>query len=462
MAGVIAGGPLTPTQGEQIMAPDRRTWFTGPYGSGKTTALVTAVVVPALLYPGSRWFVARSTYWTLQETTLKKFLAACNKVGPGFIIDREAGPPYKIWIASGLRRADGLPEEPSEILFHSLDDIDKLGSTEFSGIAVDEANEISEELATTLDGRLRWPLPGQTRPEGPFFLRFFSNPPNRTHWLHRKFCGEEDCEPTRWGRKFKSLPNENDHNLPPNYYADIAQGMNAQQRIRFVDGECGPSVYGMPVFTEFNYGLHTGSLKALPGVPMGRSWDFGRRRPAVVFYQNTPVGHVNRLSCMMGDNEPLSQFADKVLQRSANQFGMVKTWNDVCDPHGVQKRDVTEKTSISVLQEKGLNPRYRDVSVMSGLELMSKGLNTLVQGRPRSMYDRIGCNLLIEGYMGGYHWAEPTPGRPLREKPVPDGYYEHTMDCDRYIEVNLGLGSTIPYDQHRKVLRHVRNPATGY
>lgn len=78
------------------------------------------------------------------------------------------------------------------------------------------------------------------------------------------------------------------------------------------------------------------------------------------------------------------------------------------------------------------------------------------------MYDRVGCQALIEGYAGGYTYALPRPGHRLKEEPVADGFYEHLMDADRYIEVGLALGSAVPADQHRRVLRRIRNAVTGY
>ncbi|UOF77408.1 large subunit terminase [Caudoviricetes sp.] len=430
----ILGGPTLKTQQEFIFCHERRAWLTGPVGSAKTAALIASVLVPAYLYPGSRWFIARKTFWTLEQTTLKKFREALARLGPGAILKEKAGPPYQIWLAPAVK---GAP--PSELLFYGLDDLDKIKSMEFTGIAVDEANEIEDAMAIELDTRLRHKLPGQTAPEGPFFLRFTSNPPNRSHWLHKKFCGEEDCDPIPWGRKFRSLPNENAANLPVDYYKTIAKGMSAHQRLRLIDGECGPDVSGQPVFEDFNHDLHVGDLKVIPGIPLIRGWDFGRRRPAVVWAQLTPQGWVNRLAAMMGDNISLQSFATQVLNRSALQFPTNNTYVDSVDPHGTQERDVTELTSIKVLQQMGLKPRWRDTSIESGLELMSKGLNTLVRGRPRSMFDRVNCNLLIEGYSGGYSYPKKKDG-VTAQLPRKDGYYEHPMDADRYVEVAIDGG----------------------
>lgn len=459
---LVLGGASLPTQREFVFSPDRIKWYVGPVGCAKTSTLVASVIIPALLYPGSRWFVGRWTWWTLEQTTLSRFMECLWRLGPDVIVDRIKGPPMKLKIASARVDANGDPMEPSEIIFHGLDDLEKLGSTEFTGIAIDEANEIDENMASTLNMRLRHKLPGQSRAEGPFFLNFVSNPVRRSHWLHKKFCGEEDCELVPWGHKFRPQPNENAQNLPPNYYQDIAAGMPPEMRIRFVEGECGPDPAGQSVFPEFAHSLHVGELKPVPGASMVRGWDFGRRRPACVWAQVTPEGWVNRLACELGDNIALEEFAKRVLQRSATQFPMAGSWRDFVDPHGDRKYDVSEVTSLDVLRKLGIRPIFRDVSKVRGLDFMSKGLCNLIKGRPRSMYDRVGCQLLIEGYGGGYCYQVPRPGRQLKEEPHKDGFYEHLMDCDRYIEVNLQMGAVADAVQQRRVLRKIRGSVTGY
>lgn len=461
----ILGGPPSETQRAFIYSPERIAWFTGPYGSGKTGSLVASVVLPALIYPDSKWFVARATYWTLQETTLADFEKYIMRLGPRIVVDRAKGPPYKVWLASGLRKADGRPEEPSVVIFHSLDDMDKLGSTMFSGIAVDEANEIPQDIAAALNGRLRYRRERyETRPSGPYFLRLASNPVRRSHWLHQHFCCEPDCKlQIPWGLKFKSKPYENAHNLPPNYYEDIGRGMTQEQKLRFVLGECGPDPQGEGVYPEFRPEMHVKeSLKHDAKFPLIRGWDFGRRRPAVVWAQLVE-GQLRRLAATLGDNISLDRFYERVMNRTAMQFPGCTSFLDYCDPSGSQKRDVTEETSISLLQRRGLNPRWRDVKLETGLELVSKGLTTLTEkGEPRSVFDRANCSLLIEGYLGGYCWPKPTALREVGEKPFKDGFYEHMMDADRYIETCIALGPTAPYADHKRVLRRQRSSVTGW
>lgn len=464
LASTLMGGkPLHATQREYVFYPNKVSWLTGPIGTGKTAAAVARVTIPAVLLPGSRWFVGRAVKWTLEETTMRDFLTHWARLGKGFIIDKQESPIIKYWLAPAVRRPDGKPAEPVEVIFHSLDDLSKLGGTAFTGALIDEANEIEQQQASTLDARLRQLLPGQERPEGPFYLNLVSNPVRRSHWLHRMFCNEEDCEPVPWGKKFLTDKKENEAYLPPGYYEDRALGMTPEMRLRFIEGQCGPDPAGEGVFSdEFSQDLHVANLKYTPKLPMIRGWDFGRRRPACVFAQRQPNGAVWRLAAMLGNNESLDRFSERVLNRSGEQFAGVGQWTDFCDPHGAAKRDVSEETSFSILQKKGIQPRSRDVSIATRLELMSKGLRMLIGKRPRSQYDRANCGLLIEGYGGGYCWPPASPLTGVtKEKPLADGWYEHPMDADGYIEVGLALGNTVRLEDHPRSLRRVVNPYTG-
>lgn len=450
---------LNPTQRDFILAPDRIGLYMGPVGCAKSASLIGSVLVPATLYPGSCWGIFRSTWWTMNAPggIIQDFMEACERLGPNIILDKKGigstHGPAEVWLAT-TDLETGKPGEPTKVIIHSLDDLEKLGSTKFNGIAVEEASEITEHMAAKLNERLRWQRPGQqgTNQFGPFFLRMACNPVRRSHWIHRKFCGESDCDPVPWGRKFRPHKDENRINLPPDYYEEISKGYTPEMRVRFIEGECGPDPAGLPVFPEFRPSLHVADLRQIPGQPLIRGWDFGRRRPALVWSQVTSNGCINRLACELGNQESLERFCQRILLRSSLQFPGATHWHDFCDPHGVQKRDTSDLSSIDVLRQFGLAPRFKDVGIDTGLDQMSKGLSLLVDGRPRSMFDRVNCAMLIEGYSGGYTYQTPRAGHKLKEKPLADGYYEHLMDADRYIEVNLGLGSQIPPDAHKRSL----------
>ncbi len=434
---------LLPTQKQFIECNDRIALYRGPVGCAKSVSLVGSILMPALLLPGSRWGLFRAHWWTLQPTTLEVLKGCLRRLGPGAMVDKQEGPPYRVWINPAVLDENGRPGEPSEVLCYGLDDLEKLGSQEFTGVAIDEVSEVGEHVAHTLNTRLRHKRSGQEGAVGPFFWRGACNPTNRAHWIHRQFCAEHDCMQPPWGRLFKPHPRENVENLPPNYYNDISAGMSTGMKVRFVEGECGADPTGTPVFPEFSRLLHCENFKYLPNVPLWLSFDFGRRRPACLMAQITPDGCTNVLHAELGNNESLQNFAGRMKMIVQIRFPQAGEIRVVCDPHGTQRKDTTEKTSIDVLRELGLPPRYRSVSVAMGLEFISKGLNTLIRGRPRLRFDARHCTVLVEGFEGGYCWSE---GKETKQEPEKNGLHDHLMDCLRYLEVNTQLGSAV--EQH--------------
>lgn len=474
LASVVATGEPghlnKPAQHGYIMSPSRIKLFMGPVGTGKTLSAVTASILPAMLYPGSKWGIFRENYWTLFAPggVVDTFIQCLGNLGPDVIVSKSGDAPMTIEIATVDTRT-GRPGIPSTLIFHGLNEIEKLGTTTFNGIYVSEANEISEKMAGKLNERLRFKRPDEPRigpAMGPFFLLFECNPVTRSHWIHKRFCSDgEECWAVPWGPKFKPHRSENEHNLPPGYYEEIAKGYTADMYVRYVEGECGPDPRGEPVFgEEFNQTLHVRKdLAYLPRFPMIGGWDFGRRRPAFVAAQPTPEGWVNWLYATVGSNEPLWKFRDRMILTRSMKYPGVPGWIDYCDPHGVQKRDTSEESSIDVLRKGGLSPRFRDSEIEYGLGLISLGLTTMIKGRPRSMYKEGDANILIEGLAGGYKFPElrlNSNNAGSNRKPVADGFYEHPMDAKRYIEVNLKPGATKRRTE-RRVLRHVRDSRTG-
>jgi hypothetical protein len=51
------------------------------------------------------------------------------------------------------------------------------------------------------------------------------------------------------------------------------------------------------------------------------------------------------------------------------------------------------------------------------------------------------CQILLEGYKGGFRFPEVHEGKAEKEYPLQDGYYEHLNDCDLILNANLHMGS---------------------
>lgn len=156
-----------------MRARDPEVLIAGPAGTGKSRACLEKIHLMALVNPGMRGLICRKTATTLSSTALvtwQRFVA------------REA-------LDSGeVRFYGGSAQEPpqykyrngSVIAIGGLDKIDKIMSSEYDVIYVQEATELSEDDWESLTTRLRnWKISFQQ-------LIADCNPSFPTHWLKRR------------------------------------------------------------------------------------------------------------------------------------------------------------------------------------------------------------------------------------------------------------------------------------
>lgn len=128
--------------------------FGGGAGGGKSRLLCEWILKNCLRYPGSRWLSGRSVLKSLKESTLLTFFEVCNEW------EFKAGAHYRynqqdniitFWTGSTVYLKDlfAYPSDPN---------FDSLGSTEFTGAGVDEANQVSHRAKEVVRSRLRYKL----------------------------------------------------------------------------------------------------------------------------------------------------------------------------------------------------------------------------------------------------------------------------------------------------------------
>lgn len=383
----------------------------GAFGAGKTIAGVWEAIDRSLRFPGNRGVISRMTYRELEDTTKKVFFEQCTE--------------YRVPILEYRKSDDlvvlGVPGHTSEIMFRSLDDPLKLGSVEIGWFYIDEAYEVSLDAFRMLEGRLR--LKNVPRRVG----WMTTNPPNVDHWIHKLFV--EDRNPNY--RLIHSSSYDNPY-LPKAYIENLEQNYPLSWRRRFLLGEFGFLTNGKPVYEGyFDRDVHVRKLQYNPARTVYRSWDFGWRHPAVVWFQLDEDGRVLVLKERMGTDIFLDPFADQILAISREDFKGVD-FEDFCDPAGHQRTDMSEKSSVEILQSKGVYPKSRKTPIKEGLEIIGRLMTKVLNKRPMFLIDE-SCKILIEGFEGGYHW--PENGDP--NSPEKDGYYEHLQDALRYGVVNL-------------------------
>lgn len=187
-----------------------------------------------------------------------------------------------------------------------------------------------------------------------------------------------------------------------------------------------------------------------------RSWDFGYHCPACLFIQINPHGQVRVLQEVVGKEDLLVDFAQRVQTLSKQHFPHAH-FEDICDPAGAQKSDKSAQTGIEILNSVGIYPSYARSAIKDGLELIRMKLAERLPephlGAPGLVVD-ISCTQLIDAFEGGYRYTANSE-MPFQEHP-----YEDVMDCLRYaVMAKCGIVSRAP-----KKSRDYRpqNRYTGY
>lgn len=319
----------------------------------------------------------------------------------------------------------------SQILFRSFRQYKSDRRNQFEGKikalnlgwwGIDEGNEIEENEFLLLQGRLRL----NTVPRHCGFLA--TNPPSKDHWIYKYF----DAPGVDKSKYFSvhASTRDNQKHLPADYISNMEQNYSPSWIQKFIDGEYGFVVNGSPAYEGFNEAWHC--PKSFPGhsdsSPVHRYWDFGYRRPAVVWAQKDSEGQWRIYKELLGNNEHLQQFAPRVLQISNERFPGC-TFVDYCDPAGNQKKD-TGKPSVEVLREQfKIRCTFRPTLISDGVEIIQRLILTMVRTEPAFIINKIECPNIVNGFIGGFATANGEI--------VKDGYYEHLHDALRYGAINV-------------------------
>jgi hypothetical protein len=194
-----------------------------------------------------------------------------------------------------------------------------------------------------------------------------------------------------------------------------------------------------------------------------RGWDFGRVRPAVELFQaNGRL--VDGIDEITDENIDLDAFCEKVLAH-CNRYYSKAHFADRCDPSGRNQKD-TGKSSVAILRDFGLKPRWKLYRDGDGLEESITTVTRLVMGLDHSGRPLLQINprkmpRLAEAMRGGYR-------RNKRGEVIKDGKVDHFIDAARYaiIPVAPVKGRHGRADVHTEKAKNYRyqprNDITGY
>jgi len=267
-------------------------------------------------------------------------------------------------------------------------------------------------------------------------------------WLYEEFCTGRD------GRSFVHFRTDANTHLPDWFLNNLEHSYSKGRYKQYVQGLFVLLEGG--VFEEFEVPLHVQSDLYVTRHPVDIGWDFGRRKPAVLFNQHFErCGRHMRNDCVhvVGELVPDDILLPR-LARKVEQYYDEMDWSRgtvYCDPEGSSPDEQTGYSKIDVLEDDfGFDVEYTRAKEAT---LIANGID-LIKDKLKSESDRtslyIDSSLMGDGHERGIinslqltQYPETKEGRPLKEKPVKDGLYDHSLDALRYYLVNKFTGKNI-------------------
>lgn len=444
----------------------------GPLGSGKTHAMCARImrhiqeqrVSTRDGLRKSRWAVVRNSYPDLKRSTIRTW----TELVPEHIYGRMnwSLPP-----SHRLRWAD----VSAEIDFLALDkaeDVRKLRSTEYTGIAFNELPFIEKEIFDEAQSRLRYP----SRDEGGSAWHGIigdGNAPEEDQWLApmAQFIDvppgltEEETRllgrwPQDWGLyiqppalleikdaqgrvvSYETNPHaENLENLRPDYYDKMIAGKSRAWIDSRLMVRVALVVDGSPVWPNFKAEVHVAAMALAPdenySVEVGL--DFGRS-PAAVFAQ-----HINSRVLvqheLIGQNEGAVSFAPKVRRALAAWYpgvplGSVRFWGD---PKGADKTQVDDRTPFDIFANHDMivrgPPGLFQNKITPRVEAVDSLLTRMYDGKPCLIVSPR-CITLKVGMAGRYYNEKDEFGVLSPDKKR----YSHVCEALQYLCMGMGEG----------------------
>jgi hypothetical protein len=441
----------------------------GPLGSGKTHALCARIMRHAQEQRPStrdglrktRWAIVRNSYPDLKRSTIRTW----TEIVPEHVYGKmnwSLPPTHKLRFGDVAMEVDFLALDKDE-------DIRKLRSTEYTGIAFNELPFIPKALWDEASSRLRYP----SKDEGGATWRGLiadGNAPDEDHWT-AVMTGMVDLPPGAeeeglgkwpedWGLHiqppalieqfdqngritgYETNPHaENLKNLDADYYAKQIAGKSKAWIDSRLMVRVALVVDGSAVWPMFRVEVHVAAapLKPVVHAQLQVGLDFGRQ-PFAVFGQNVN----NRILIpneLPGFNEGAVTFAPKVARFIAQHFpdhdlSEVRFWGD---PKGQDKGQADERTAYDIFAAHGMTvrppPGLRQNMISTRVDAVAAVLNEMYDARPRFLLSPLARTLKV-AMAGRYHNERDEQGelKPCKDR------YSNPADALQYLVLGMGEG----------------------
>ncbi len=433
----------------------------GPFGSGKTNAVIMRALTQAAAMPVCRDGVRRYRHIFLRDT-YQNLWSTMIETWQGWF-PRSLG----MWQGSEGRRASHelIFDQPDgtrlhfEAVFLALMD-DKIQNVlrgiEFTAGTINEADLVSRDVLTYFLARAqqrRFPplrqLPetaitrnAEGEPEATYHagITMDYNPPDPDNWLYELF---EEEKPEGY-RLFKQPSGrgpqgENRQGVSREAYEEMARTNEPWFVARNVDGKYGHSRDGEPVYPEFDDTRHVeADLKPIEGLGLHLCFDQGVRGPAMLVLQQPYDGQVRVLDEVVpGIRLGPTRFGELCRMLLIQRFPRLKILSATADPAGFAGSDqeggdlawaetVGAQLGVTVLPAptNELNVRIDGVKQL---------LSYFIDGKKPALLISDRCKHLRKGFMSHYRYKVKGTGTGRLLGALPEkNLYSNPHDALQY------------------------------
>jgi PBSX family phage terminase large subunit len=400
-----------------ILAHEPDVMAVGPAGTGKTVTSVWKLHFICMKYPGARCLMARKTLESLKSGALATYK---NKLQPELYGVRQFG-------GNKFAPAEFQYPNGSVILVVGMDKADKVLSTEFDVVYVNEATEIRESDWETLRGRLRNGVVPYQMIYGDL------NPSGVRHWayvrmhkgLTRRIETTHKDNPAYWDEK------KNDWtDLGRSYIKVTLEGLTGTRRKRLLQGQWA-TAEGV-VYDSFDPQYHVKEMD-VTGWRAAMGVDVGTQNPTCILsvYQSPIDNHIH----VKKEFYRKGMSSNRILDAIKAEAGLINPDFIAIDPSAV--------AYILDLQANLLPAYPADNDVLVGIQRVKSVIEAVTEPlddegdeyEPEHLFSvDPSCQNLIEEF-GMY--AFPENARIETDKPVKE--FDHSMDALRYVVSRLLL-----------------------
>ena len=422
----------------------------GTWRSGKSFELCLFLMLRMRKYPGIRQFIGRKTLKSLKETTFLKFQEVLTD--HFYLVENR-----DFWV-----KRSGSPEiilpNNSSCIFGDLDinTIGKWLSAEYSDIAIDEGQEVSQLAFEKIKSRQTQMIIeklSKGKQKNKFLIAM--NPPETAdqHWSHSKFRNTETK--IKDAIMVYSQIENNRENIPDNYIEDMLDAVDSRTAEIYLRGNWTPLLsklvyneYEFPQDTQGKY-IEGGNIRFMEVVPEYENYffmDFGWTHPMSIgcWQYNREKGEFYRLYEFVESYvkpEKYCQFLmGQEIEHNNKRYKASFSADNATLVIGMESKQSRQEadgmSNLTIMRsefaKQGRHPNIRVVGPglqESIISVRRHVCNAL--GQRKIFIDPRHCQRFIQD-VRAYHYPVDSTGNIISEEPKKDGICDNTQDEARY------------------------------